>query len=101
MSRVPDWKPLVRLSYGTRTAAVCKDEKDGSLWLSTDHERGGETELEGYRPLEGYGPVQRQLDGSSLIDGRVPPRAHRVEVRATVSHPCSSSRQPTPRMSTQ
>jgi hypothetical protein len=72
---------LITLPWKDRVAAVCEDENDGTLWLTSDLEAGDGTGLEGYQPLEGFKSAQQKTNGSTLIGGRLPPRASRAEVR--------------------
>lgn len=69
------WLPLVELPYDGGVAAVCRDEGDGSFWLTGDLGRGGSG-------LEGFEPGVEGLSGErTVVGGRLPSPASSAAVR--------------------
>ena len=66
---------LIEETHDHGVAAVCRDARDGGLWLTADRSSGSWGGLEGYEAgLEAVGEVV-------ALAGRAPPRADSAEVR--------------------
>ena len=71
----------IRLSIGT--AAICEDERDRSLWITSDLDNRDRLPADAISaPLNSYGVTKAlQIDEVQPVGGRLPPNVRSVELR--------------------